>query len=93
MQFSQGEIQQLQEFLREEIHQLTHENMAYVSNARYFSKRGEKDLAGNCYVTAEKIQQKINKLAELQRKLKRTKLSLVEVDTWFDENSDDDMEM
>ena len=89
MQFSQGEIQQLQEVLREEIYQLTHENMAYISNARYFSKRGEKELAGNCYVTAEKLQQKINKLAELQRKLKRTKWSLVEVDPWFfDEDSE-----
>ena len=82
MQFSQGEIQQLQEFLREEIHHLTHENMVNVSNAKFFSKRGQKELAGNCYVTAEKLQQKINKLAELQRKLKRTKGSLVEVEPW-----------
>ena len=80
MQFSQGEIQQLQEVLREEIYQLTHENMAYISNARYFSKRGEKELAGNCYVTAENQQKKINKLAELQRKMKRTKGCLVERD-------------
>ena len=89
MQFSQGEIQQLQEVLREAIYNLTHTNTAYVSNARYFSKRGEKEVAGSCYVKSEKLQQKINKLAEIQRKLKRTKWSLVEVDPWFfDEDSE-----
>lgn len=94
MQFSQCEIQQLQEVLREEIYQLTQDKSMAVATAKYYSEYKNKERASYSYRSAEIIQQKINKLAELQRKLKRTKWSLIEVDPWFfDEDSDDDMGM
>lgn len=94
MQFSQGEIQQLQEVLRVELFEKVLDKKYCISNAKWHSKMGNKVATTGWYAAAENQQKKINKLAELQRKLKRTKWSLVEVDPWFfGEDIDENMEM
>lgn len=88
MQFSQGEIQQLQEVLREEIYFQTRDKELAVATAKYYSEYKDKERASYSYRSAEIIQQKINKLAELQRKLKRPKGYLIErsdMVIWSDE--------
>ena len=73
MHFSQADIQQLQQVLREQIYSLPLDKGYYISNAKWYSKNRNKVASTNMYTSAENKQQKINKLAELQRKLKRTK--------------------
>ena len=86
MHFSQADIQQLQQVLREQIYSLTLDKGYFISNAKWYSKNGNKVASTDMYTSAENQQQKINKLAELQRKLKRTKYSLVQIDPWFEED-------
>lgn len=86
MHFSQADIQQLQQVLRKEISSLTLDRDICISTAKYFSELNKKVVSAEMYTSAENEQQKINKLAELQRKLKRTKYSLVQIDPWFEED-------
>ena len=86
MHFSQADIQQLQQVLRKEIYSLTLDKGYFISNAKCYSELNNKVLSTEMYTSAENQQQKINKLAELQRKLKRTKYSLVQIDPWFEED-------
>ena len=86
MHFSQADIQQLQQVLREQIYSLTLDKGYYIATAKYFSELNNKVVSTEMYTYAENQQQKINKLAELQRKLKRTKYSLVQIDPWSEED-------
>ena len=86
MHFSQADIQQLQQVLRKEISSLTLDRDYCISSAKWYSQIGDKVESTEVYTIAENQQQKINKLAELQRKLKRTKYSLVQIDPWFEED-------
>ena len=86
MHFSQADIQQLQQVLREQIYSLTLDKGYYIATAKYHSELNNKVVSTEMYTYAENQQQKINKLAELQRKLKRTKYSLVQIDPWFEED-------
>ena len=86
MHFSQADIQQLQQVLREQISSLTLGKAYCISDAKYFSELNNKVVSTDLYTNAENQQKKINKLAELQRKLKRTKYSLVQMDPWFEED-------
>ena len=86
MHFSQADIQQLQQVLRKEISSLTLEKACCISEAKHYSGVSNNVVSTDLYTCAENQQQKINKLAELQRKLKRTKYSLVQIDPWFEED-------
>ena len=87
MHFSQADIQQLQQVLREQIYSLTMDRGYHIVTAKYFSALHNKVVSTEMYTYAEnQQQQKINKLAELQRKLKRTKYSLVQMYPWFEED-------
>ena len=86
MHFSQADIQQLQQVLREQIYSLTLGKAYYIRDAKYYSEVNNKVASTDLYTSAENEQQKINKLAELQRKLKRTKYSLVQIDPRFEED-------
>ena len=88
MQFSQGEIQQLQMILQGEINVLTDCKRTFKDMAKVSSQLGNKEVANEDYKHVEWYRQKINKLAELQRKLKRTKGHLIErsdMVIWSDE--------
>ena len=86
MHFSQADIQQLQQVLREQIYSLTLEKAYYIRDAKYYSEVNNKVASTDLYTCAENQQQKINKLAELQRKLKRTKYALVQTFPRFEED-------
>ena len=86
MHFSQADIQQLQQVLREKIYSLTLDRDYYISTAKHHSEVNNKVDTTYVYTCAENEQQKINKLSELQRKLKRTKYSLVQIDPLFEED-------